>query len=178
MLPRRSRVRLELVEDRQHGQLPRVPDAGPSGMNGGASIRRITVNRSAAVASHDAGTRRGGNLSSTATADGGTTPKIHDGWMWDLTVPGDNDHDFYVAITTTIAGLVHNCPASDSGREQTVHAAERAADPSRLDPAAQADVIANPTQTLSQADGAQVYVQQVGDRYNVVVQGDRGVITI
>jgi len=31
-----------------------------------------------------------------ATADGGTTPKDHDGWMWDLTVPGNNDHDFYV----------------------------------------------------------------------------------
>jgi hypothetical protein len=31
-----------------------------------------------------------------ATADGGTTPKVHDGWMWDLTVPGNNDHDFYV----------------------------------------------------------------------------------
>ena len=23
-----------------------------------------------------------------ATADGGTTPKDHEGWMWDLTVPG------------------------------------------------------------------------------------------
>jgi hypothetical protein len=22
-----------------------------------------------------------------AVADGGTTPKVHDGWMWDLTVP-------------------------------------------------------------------------------------------
>jgi hypothetical protein len=31
-----------------------------------------------------------------AVADGGTTPKVHDGWMWDLTVPGNNDHDFYV----------------------------------------------------------------------------------
>jgi hypothetical protein len=30
------------------------------------------------------------------TADGGTTPKVHDGWMWDLTVPGNNDHDFYI----------------------------------------------------------------------------------
>ena len=30
-----------------------------------------------------------------ATADGGTTPKDHDDWMWDLTVPGNNDHDFY-----------------------------------------------------------------------------------
>ena len=32
----------------------------------------------------------------SAVADGGSTPKIHDGWMWDLTVPGNNDHDFYV----------------------------------------------------------------------------------
>ena len=31
-----------------------------------------------------------------ATADGGTAPKVHDGWMWDLTVPGNGDHDFYV----------------------------------------------------------------------------------
>jgi len=22
-----------------------------------------------------------------AVADGGTTPKVHDGWMWDLTIP-------------------------------------------------------------------------------------------
>jgi hypothetical protein len=32
----------------------------------------------------------------TATADSGTVPANHDGWMWDLTIPGDNDHDFYV----------------------------------------------------------------------------------
>ncbi len=38
-----------------------------------------------------------------ATADGGTTPEDHVGWMWDLTVPGNNDHDFYVI------------PAEDSG---------------------------------------------------------------
>ena len=30
------------------------------------------------------------------TADGGTTPKQQTGWMWDLTIPGNNDHDFYV----------------------------------------------------------------------------------
>jgi RHS repeat-associated protein len=118
----------------------------------------------------------------SAVVVGGSVPAVHDGWMWDLTVPGNNDHDFYVVASDTSV-LVHNsggigdCPTSDSGPEQTVHGAERAADPSRLDPAAQADVIANPTQTLSQADGAQVYVQQVGDRYNVVVQGNRGVIT-
>jgi hypothetical protein len=31
-----------------------------------------------------------------AAADGGATPADHDGWMWDLTVPGNGDHDFYV----------------------------------------------------------------------------------
>jgi hypothetical protein len=118
----------------------------------------------------------------SAVVVGGSVPAVRDGWMWDLTVPGNNDHDFYVVASGTSV-LVHNsggigdCPTSDSGPEQTAHGAERAADPSRLDPAAQADMIANPTQTLSQADGAQVYVQQVGDRYNVVVQGNRGVIT-
>ena len=30
-------------------------------------------------------------------ADGGTTPMTHDGWLWDLAVPGNNDHDFYVS---------------------------------------------------------------------------------
>jgi hypothetical protein len=69
-------------------------------------------------------------------------------------------------------------PQSDAGApQQTAHGAERAADPSRLDPAAQSSVIANPTETYTQPDGAQVYVQQVGDRYNVVVQGENGVIT-
>jgi hypothetical protein len=42
-----------------------------------------------------------------ATADGGTTPKQHDGWMWDLTVPGNNDHDFYVEAADVLV-LVHN----------------------------------------------------------------------
>jgi hypothetical protein len=50
-------------------------------------------------------------------ADGGTTPKEHDGWMWDLTV--QDDHDFYVepaavlppsrAGPTPVPVLVHNC---------------------------------------------------------------------
>jgi hypothetical protein len=42
-----------------------------------------------------------------ATADGGTTPKVHDGWMWDLTVPGNNDHDFYILAAASDI-LVHN----------------------------------------------------------------------
>jgi hypothetical protein len=47
-----------------------------------------------------------------ATADGGTTPKDHDGWMWDLTIPGNNDHDFYVAAGTVLI-LVHNADLPD-----------------------------------------------------------------
>ncbi len=46
-----------------------------------------------------------------ATADGGITPKRHDGWMWDLTVPGNNDHDFYVE-TAEGAVLVHNASSA------------------------------------------------------------------
>ena len=42
-----------------------------------------------------------------ATADGGTPPADHDGWMWDLTVPGNNDHDFYV-VGNVATVLVHN----------------------------------------------------------------------
>ena len=47
----------------------------------------------------------------TVAVVGGTVPKQHDGWMWDLTVPGNNDHDFYVVVTTASV-LVHNdsCP--------------------------------------------------------------------
>jgi hypothetical protein len=44
----------------------------------------------------------------TATVLGGWTPANAAGWMWDLTVPGNNDHDFYVDVVHT-AVLVHNC---------------------------------------------------------------------
>jgi len=43
----------------------------------------------------------------TAVVVGGSTPAVRDGWMWDLTVPGNNDHDFYVQPGAT-AILVHN----------------------------------------------------------------------
>ncbi|HET9079991.1 MAG TPA: hypothetical protein VFO01_05695, partial [Trebonia sp.] len=58
----------------------------------------------------------------SAVVVGGSVPAVHDGWMWDLTVPGNNDHDFYVvaepgrgnaaAYGNAIIGtpvLVHNC---------------------------------------------------------------------
>ena len=50
-----------------------------------------------------------------ATVMGGRAPPVTTGWMWDLTVPGNNDHDFYVAPTGngstsgTAPVLVHNC---------------------------------------------------------------------
>lgn len=44
----------------------------------------------------------------------------------------------------------------------------------RLDPTLQAAVISNPTKTYTQRNGAQVFVQQVGDRYNVVMERERG----
>jgi hypothetical protein len=57
----------------------------------------------------------------TAVADGGTTPTVRDGWMWDLTVPGNNDHDFYVSPASgdvAASILVHNvggvCPTNGS----------------------------------------------------------------
>jgi hypothetical protein len=43
-----------------------------------------------------------------ATVTGGHTPESTGGWMWDLSVPGGNDHDFYI-VTITAAVLVHNC---------------------------------------------------------------------
>ena len=38
----------------------------------------------------------------TAVVVGGSVPAVHDGWMWDLTVPGDDDHDFYVEPATVL----------------------------------------------------------------------------
>jgi hypothetical protein len=51
---------------------------------------------------------------STATVLGGSTPRDTTGWMWDLTIPGNNDHDFYIQTADT-AILVHNCPMSRGG---------------------------------------------------------------
>jgi hypothetical protein len=37
--------------------------------------------------------------------------------MWDLTVPGNNDHDFYVTASE-VAVLVHNCGPQDLNYNQ------------------------------------------------------------
>ena len=62
----------------------------------------------------------------SAVVVGGSVPAVHDGWMWDLTVPGNNDHDFYVAVAAT-AVLVHNCTEGGKIANNIAdHAAERA----------------------------------------------------
>jgi hypothetical protein len=43
------------------------------------------------------------------TVVGGRRPADATGWMWDLSVPGGGDHDFYIDTTITTV-LVHNCP--------------------------------------------------------------------
>jgi hypothetical protein len=61
----------------------------------------------------------------SAVVVGGSVPAVHDGWMWDLTVPGDNDHDFYVTVAET-AGLVHNCGPSEASLDNEAEAHIRA----------------------------------------------------
>jgi Pretoxin HINT domain len=48
---------------------------------------------------------------------GSSTPAVHDGWMWDLTV--QDDHDFYIDIATT-AVLVHNCTSPNQMQRQVL----------------------------------------------------------
>jgi RHS repeat-associated protein len=124
------------------------------------------------------GTRlRTPDRANTATVVAGWVPPQHAGWMWDLSVPGNNDHDFYID-TVAAPVLVHNCPApGDGDPEYTPHGAQRAADPSRLNPQQVADVIDNPTERYTQGNGAEVYVQEVDGRYNVVVRAGNRVVT-
>ena len=52
--------------------------------------------------------------SGSAIVLGGWTPKVTTGWMWDLTIPGKNDHDFYIrAAANTV--LVHNVNEGRAG---------------------------------------------------------------
>jgi hypothetical protein len=49
-----------------------------------------------------------------ATVASGRTPMDAAGWMWDISVPGGNEHDFYID-TAAAAVLVHNCPTNLGG---------------------------------------------------------------
>jgi hypothetical protein len=58
--------------------------------------------------------------------------------------------------------------------QATIHGAERLAE--RGFSAAEV-ALTKTGQVLSQADGARVYIKAVGDRFNVIVEGERGVVT-
>jgi hypothetical protein len=73
------------------------------------------------------------------------------------------------------AGAVEGAASSELGA--TFHGGLRLADASRLNDAASKAVIANATRAGLQRDGARVYIQEVGGRFNLVVMGERGVIT-
>lgn len=51
-----------------------------------------------------------GSVGGSVTVAGDYASRQSSGWMWDLTIPGNGDHDFYIDVINT-AVLVHNCPA-------------------------------------------------------------------
>jgi hypothetical protein len=79
------------------------------------------------------------------------------------------------AITTL--GLAARAASGADEIAATVHGAARMADPARLGVAGVRAVLNNPTQRFVQSDGAQVFVQEVGGRFNMVVRGESGVVT-
>lgn len=67
--------------------------------------------------------------------------------------------------------------AANAGELQaTIHGAGRLADASPSGVAEVRDVMVNATRDGLQRDGARVYIQQVGERFNVVVMGERGLV--
>jgi hypothetical protein len=90
----------------------------------------------------------------------GSVPADHDGWMWDLTVPGNNDHDFYVETAST-AVLVHNCsPGEITG--YTRHGLNQAIsrDGVGVSPSAINDAVSNPISVAEQTGGKLKYTGQ------------------
>ena len=77
------------------------------------------------------------------------------------------------ATTVTAAGAAFDnltlFSVGQGGRGPTRHGRDRLSDPSRLNADETQKVIQNPTQRFTQADGAAVHVQKVGDRFNVAV---------
>jgi hypothetical protein len=100
---------------------------------------------------------------------GGSAPADHDGWMWDLTVPGNNDHDFYVAAGST-AVLVHNCPTDDGPpSEDTIHSTLRGGAGERN--IESGEVIKNAENIYYDENGNQVYrLSQPGGTSQIVIR--------
>lgn len=68
----------------------------------------------------------------TATVVAGWIPPQPTGWMWDLSVPGNDDHDFYIDTVTSV--LVHNCedPEAENPAENADRSALKKVSDSRL----------------------------------------------
>lgn len=63
-----------------------------------------------------------------ATVVSGHTPEGSAGWMWDISVPGGNDHDFYID-TAAATILVHNCSPRFSLRQVGTKIADKFKEP-------------------------------------------------
>jgi Pretoxin HINT domain len=84
----------------------------------------------------------------------GAAPRQRDGWMWDITVPGDNDHDFYVK-TASAGVLVHNCGGLLDNIKQTANDLWTMAKPAATRPGLQLGLGAAGGAISSFADGIQ-----------------------
>lgn len=100
---------------------------------------------------------------------GGTVPKQRDGWMWDLTVPGNSDHDFYVTAGST-AVLVHNCPTDNvPPSDDTIHSTLRGGAGERN--IESGEVIKNAENIYYDENGNQVYrLSQPGGTSQIVIR--------
>jgi Pretoxin HINT domain len=110
----------------------------------------------------------------TAIVLSGRAPANTNGWMWDLSVPGNGDHDFYIDVANT-AVLVHNCePGEING--YTRHGLNQAIsrDGVGVSPSAINDAVTNPTRVIEQANGTFRYV---GQNATVVLNENGEVVT-
>jgi hypothetical protein len=64
--------------------------------------------------------------------------------------------------------------AAEGSGGATRHGSGRLAHPSRLNAEETADVVENASQQFVQKDAANVWVKQIGDRFNVVVKNTQG----
>ena len=113
----------------------------------------------------------------SAVAEGGTIPKQVDGWMWDLTVPGNNDHDFYVVMAGDVTGasiLVHNdgCGITDYSSHAMTRMSQRGISQDQVE-----DIVARGRQSKGNQAGTFKYT--LGKIYVITnkVRGGR-VITV
>ena len=106
---------------------------------------------------------------------GNNAAKVHDGWMWDLTVPGNNDYDFYV-IAGAASTLVHNDDGCSRAARLAGRVIQRAQNGNRSPTAGyhgrlpadlETDIMANPDAVYQSGGTAGRFVFRQGD--NVAV---------